>query len=327
MLPSGRPPQFVVVSFDGAGNLARLARWRSVARETGARFTYFLSGVYLLDPAHADVYVGPGHRPGASSIGFAPWHGTPSPEVYLRDLVAMLQGAEREGDEVGTHYNGHFCAGVVHPVGTWSAADWTDELDRFDQLAAGIALNNGFARPVPNPLGPDGVIGGRTPCLEGDMDVLYPVLAQRGFRYDASRAGVAQQWPQRVDGIWSFTLDRIPLAGLPGRTNLSMDYNLYVAYAGAHEVPPEREAWIRDQAFRTLDGYFEASYRGGRAPVKVGNHLNGWNHDAYSGALERFVRTECTKPEVRCVSFADLARWLDARTPAQLAVLQAAPAG
>src|SRR5438034_730025 len=43
-----RPPQFVVVSFDGSGGIRLWPYWRSVARRAGAHFTFFVSGVYLL---------------------------------------------------------------------------------------------------------------------------------------------------------------------------------------------------------------------------------------------------------------------------------------
>ena len=46
-----RPPQFVVVSFDGAGGDRLWPYWRSVARRSHAHFTFFVSGVYLLDEA------------------------------------------------------------------------------------------------------------------------------------------------------------------------------------------------------------------------------------------------------------------------------------
>src|SRR5688500_1193762 len=46
--PPLRPPQFVLVSFDGAGGVRLWPYWRFVARSVGAHFTFFASGVYLL---------------------------------------------------------------------------------------------------------------------------------------------------------------------------------------------------------------------------------------------------------------------------------------
>jgi hypothetical protein len=58
-LPSGKPPLFVVVSFDGAGDLALWARWRAVAKQVNARMTFFLSGPYLYPGDHRTDYKPP----------------------------------------------------------------------------------------------------------------------------------------------------------------------------------------------------------------------------------------------------------------------------
>jgi hypothetical protein len=142
----GRPPQFVNVSFDGAGGLELLRQWLDVANRGHARFSFFLSGVYLLDQAHKTVYVGPHHKPGKSSVGFANVPDGMTSEQYMSTLVQQLTDARRIGHEVGTHYNGHFCSGVSNPVGTWNAADWTSEIDQFYGLAANISKDNGFAQ-------------------------------------------------------------------------------------------------------------------------------------------------------------------------------------
>jgi hypothetical protein len=319
---NGRPPQFVTVSFDGAGNLDLMDHWLDVANRGHARFSFFLTGTYLLDQAHRSHYTGPHQAPGASSVGFAHVPDGMSSESYITTLVQRLTSARQIGHEVGTHYNGHFCQGVPNSVGTWSAADWASELDQFNEFAANISTNNGFTNPIPSPLDPGGAVGGRTPCLEGNMDALYPVLAQRGHRYDASRTGAAGQWPRKHLGLWSMTLDRIPIAGTD-RTNLSMDYNLYYVYAGAQDVDPQRSAEIAELSYRTYLDYFESNYYGNRAPVDLGNHFEQWNGSAYTNALERFVLEECVKPEVRCVSYRELADWLDARSPEQLAGFEA----
>src|SRR5438874_5506688 len=92
-----RRPQFVVVSFDGSGGTQLWPYWRAVARQAHAHFTFFVSGVYLLDRAHSRLYRPPRHNPGRSDIGFAP-----SPEV-VRATLADIAAAYREGHEIGTH--------------------------------------------------------------------------------------------------------------------------------------------------------------------------------------------------------------------------------
>src|SRR5919204_326276 len=174
--PRGRRlPQFVVVSFDGSGGARLWGYWRAVAREAHAHFTFFVSGVYLIDWAHRMRYHPPQHAPGSSDIGF----GSPGGELDPAGTLRQIAAAYREGHEIGTHYNGHFCAPYPGNVGEWTTADWSRELDQFDDL-----LFRGHSLPF----GPAEVVGGRTPCLQGDLRVLYPVLARHGFRYDASQS-------------------------------------------------------------------------------------------------------------------------------------------
>ncbi|MEK8227415.1 hypothetical protein NKG05_16895 [Oerskovia sp. M15] len=42
-----------------------------------------------------------------------------------------LNAAYLEGHEIGTHYNGHFCADNPPGGGDWTTADWNSELDQF----------------------------------------------------------------------------------------------------------------------------------------------------------------------------------------------------
>ena len=305
-----RPPQFVVLSFDGAGTVDLWQHWREVANRDHAHFTFFLSGAYLLTPLHATMYHGPRHHPGASDIGNLPTPAGVDPSSYLRDLLGQIGAGYREGNEIGTHFIGHFCSPRPGGVGIWSADDWKSELDQFSGLLAGVNANNGLNPPVTLPFGPSEVVGDRTPCLEGRFDALYPVLAKAGFRYDASQSAREGVWPQRQDGIWRFPLASIPLAGRKVHV-LSMDYNLYVNQSGGRDAPPSREKAIEDQAYATFMDYFERSYGGNRAPVSIGAHFARWNDSAYLNALTRFADDVCQRPAVRCVSYRELAGWLD----------------
>src|SRR4051794_34397758 len=145
-----RPPQFIVSSFDGSGGARLWAYWRGVAKRAHAHFSFFVSGVYLVDWAHRDDYVPPDRAAGDSAIGFAPDAG------WIAAMRRQIALGYREGNEVGTHYNGHFCG--VGGVSTWTAQDWSRELDEFDRLL--------FDRGPKLPFGPKEVVGGRTPCLE-----------------------------------------------------------------------------------------------------------------------------------------------------------------
>jgi hypothetical protein len=295
--PPLRPPQFVVVSFDGSGGERMWTYWRSVARRAHAHFTFFVSGAYLLDWAHRMRYRPPEHERGSSAIGFA----LPSGDLTVDRTLRGIEAGYRDGHEIGTHFIGHFCG--PGGVGDWTAADWRSELEQFD------ALLFGAGRKLP--FGPGEIIGDRTPCLEGNLTVLYPVLRRLGFRYDASRLAPLGRWPQRTLGLWSFPLSELPFIGHTFRV-VSMDYNLFANQVG---LTPTR---ARRQTYRTLWNAFRASYLGNRAPLSIGQHFETWSSWAYDRALTRFLLAACRLPEVRCVSFRELADFLDSVPPARL---------
>ena len=289
-----RPPQFVIASFDGSGGARLLSYWRGVAHQANATFTFFVSGVYLIDWAQRDRYAPPRLPRGDSAIGFAP------DTKWIAAMRRQLALAYRDGDEIGTHYNGHFCG--AGGVGDWTAKDWEDELTQFDSL-----LFHGS----PLGFGPTEIVGGRTPCLEGNLAVLYPVLAHRGFRYDASGQALLGTWPVKRDGIWSFPLLELPFIGHTFRV-VSMDYNFMANQTGE---PP---AQVESETYRTLWNAFLAGYHGNRAPLTLGNHFETWDSWAYDHALTRFLLRACRMPDVRCASFEQLANWLDGLPPRAL---------
>jgi hypothetical protein len=299
--PSRRPPQFVISSYDGSGGARLWKYWRGVAKRAHAHFTFFVSGVYLVDWAHHDRYAPPENPRGTSAIGFAP------DAAWIAAMRAQIALGYRDGNEIGTHYNGHFCG--PGGVGAWTAADWGNELDQFN----GFLFGGGPKLPF----GPAAIVGGRTPCLEGNLDALYPVLAKRGFRYDASRTALLGTWPAKRGGIWSFPLLEVPFIGHTFRV-VSMDYNFM---ANQVDESPSR---IENEMYRTLWNAFRASYLGNRAPLSLGNHFETWESWAYDHALTRFLLRACRMPEVRCSSFAELADWLDAQSPKRLARFRAA---
>lgn len=227
--PPARPPQFIIASFDGSGGARLWTYWRSVAKHAHAHFSFFISGVYLVDWAHHDVYLPPDRPRGESAIGFAP------DAPWIAAMRRQIALGYREGHEIGTHYNGHFCG--AGGVATWTARDWSLELDEFNRLL--------FGRRPTLPFGPREIVGGRTPCLEGNFDALYPVLARRGFRYDASQTAVLGTWPAKRHGIWSFPLLELPFVGHTFRV-VSMDYN-FMANQG-----DKTAAEIEEETYRTF---------------------------------------------------------------------------
>jgi peptidoglycan/xylan/chitin deacetylase (PgdA/CDA1 family) len=306
-----RPPQFVVVSFDGSGGVRLWPYWRSVARRAHAHFTFFVSGVYLLDEARRTRYRPPRHSPGSSDIGFAQAEGNRSARSTVRGMLEQIAAAHREGHEIGTHFNGHFCAPFDGSVEDWTRSDWRRELRQFDRLLFGASANNELNPPVHLPFGREELIGGRTPCLQGALRELYPVLVRHGFRYDASQVSRLGGWPKRELGLWSTPLLEIPFLGHTYDV-VSMDYNFL---ANQTDVAP---AAIERETLLSLRHAFLASYFGNRAPLSIGVHFETWRSWAYDHAVARLLAGVCRLREVRCVSYRELVDWLDAQSPGRL---------
>ncbi|MGQ0623884.1 MAG: hypothetical protein ACT4PP_04405 [Sporichthyaceae bacterium] len=311
-----RAPQFVVVSFDGGGNLEQWARWLDVGARTGADMSFFLSGTYLIPNERRTLYRPPGKPVGSSEIGFS---------KTATDAVLRLEFARRafaSGHEIGTHYNGHFCG--ANGVARWSKADWRSELAQFDAFLRDWRANNDVPTAAALPFGPDDIVGGRTPCLEGKRSELFPALVERGFRYDTSGYGYLN-WPeQRSDGLWDIPMQVLRMAG-SGSYVLSMDYNFYERQSGAAPAEPSRYDAMHQQVLDTYRNAYAAVREGNRAPLILGAHFAPWNGGIYGDALADFVTETCDDPGTQCVSFIQLIEWLQAQDPAVLARLQALP--
>ncbi|MET9501601.1 hypothetical protein ABZY42_07640 [Streptomyces sp. NPDC006622] len=313
--PGQKPPQFVVFSWDGAGEDSQrlFSHFRKVAKENNATMTYFLSGVYLLPEHKRDLYKPPQHSPGRSDIGF-------NDEQGIADTVKQLRLAWLEGNEVGTHFNGHFC-GKDGGVGEWSVEEWKEEITQAKQFVKTWKTNTGMAKAAPLPFDYDKeLIGARTPCLEGQEN-FRKAGRELGFRYDTS--GVNNQvWPDKKEGLWDLSMQLVPF---PGHSfeQLTMDYNFMVNQSGtATQGNPAKHEYWGDQMRDGLLRGFQRAYDGNRAPLIIGNHFESWNGGTYMRAVEEVVGNVCTKAEVRCVSFRQLADWLDAQDPQLLAKLR-----
>jgi hypothetical protein len=327
LAPGKRPPQFVVVSFDGVGWHRMWRHWLSLGERVPFRFTGFLSGTYLLTDETRGAYHPPHYPPGTSEIGWSTAAGLPT---EIRDLNRALAA----GDEIGTHFNGHFCSGAGLPSGgdTWDTADWDVELDQFFRLLSRVRADNGPATPALR-VRRDDIRGERTPCLEGTPAALFPALRSHHLDYDASFSRQGLAWPVRsADGTWQLGMPVFPVHGtLPdGRAGVpvtAMDYNYFFTQRGATDagLTAADSARDRDQVLATYRDMYAAAYAGNRAPVILGNHFNDWNRGAYRDALTTFVLETCGRPQTRCITFGDLVDWLEAQRPEVLSRLQALP--
>ncbi|MFD8807615.1 hypothetical protein [Streptomyces sp. NPDC059597] len=315
-----KPPQFVVFSWDGAGEDSQklFSHFRKVAKDNHANMTFFLSGVYMLPEAKRDLYKPPQHSPGRSDIGF-------NDDQGIADTAKQARLAWLEGNEIGTHFNGHFC-GPDGGVGQWSVDEWKSEISQAKQFVKTWKTNSGLKNASPLPFDYDReLIGARTPCLEGQKNFVK-AASQMGFRYDSS--GVNNQlWPKKKEGLWDLSMQLVPF---PGHTfeQLTMDYNFMVNQSGTQtQGDPDKFGLWGDEMRDGLLRGFDRAYNGNRAPLIIGNHFESWNGGTYMRAIEDVVKTVCGKPDVRCVSFHELADWLDAQDPQTLAKLRTLEVG
>ncbi|MEV5435810.1 hypothetical protein AB0K80_07210 [Streptomyces sp. NPDC052682] len=314
--PGEKPPQFVVFSWDGAlaGDDQLFAHYRELAKKYDAHMTFFLTGIYLLPKDKAKLYAPPQHDRGSAAISY------PTDE-HIRTTLEQLGKAWKEGHEIGSHFNGHFCG--VRGGGYWSVDEWKSEIRQFYTFLQNWKTNTGYKDLPPLPFDPEREItGGRAPCLEGQKNLLEAVKTF-GWRYDASSPGDFQVWPAKKNGLWDFPLQMLPYEG--GKyQGLSMDFNfLYNQSEGETQGDPAQYPRWEQQ---TVDAYmagFHRVYYGSRAPLFIGNHFENWNGGIYMKAVDRVVENVCTKKDVRCVSFRELADWMDAQKPATLQRLRA----
>ncbi|CAL9313288.1 hypothetical protein [Streptomyces sp. SudanB182_2057] len=313
--PGEKPPQFVVFSWDGAleGGDHLFSHYRELAKEYNAHMTFFLTGIYLLPKSKKAQYQGPMHSPGDAAIDYAT-------DDHIRTTVEELSRAYKDGNEIGTHFNGHFCG--AKGGGDWSVAQWKSEIDQFFEFVEHWKTNTGLTDLPPLPFDfKREVTGGRAPCLEGQPNLLK-AIKDYGWRYDASSPGDFQIWPTKKNGIWDFPLQMLPYED--GKyQGLSMDFNfLYNQSDGETQGDPAKfPEWEK----RTVDSYmagFDRVYYGSRAPLFIGNHFEDWNGGIYMRAIDQVVKNVCTKEGVKCVSFKELADWLDVQKPGTLAALR-----
>ncbi|WP_228990685.1 hypothetical protein [Streptomyces sp. DH8] len=324
--PGRKPPQFVIFSWDGAGEVGNglFPRFLELAREHDAAMTFFLSGIYLLPESKKSLYRPPNNPRGASDIGYLT-------DDHIKDTLKYVRQAWLDGHEIGTHFNGHFCGGSGS-VERWTPAQWHSEINQAVSFVTEWRTHTGWEDEDPLPFDyRKELIGGRTPCLLG-QDSLLPTASKLGWRYDASSPGGRQTWPVKRGGVWDLPLQAMPFPGHSFEV-LSMDYNILANQSrnSTRGMPSRYPGWRKQATDAYLAG-FRRAYETNRAPFYIGNHFEEWNGGIYMDAVEEVIKKVADKDDVRLVSFRQYVDWLDAQDPAVLAKLRTlevgqAPAG
>ncbi len=150
--PGERPPQFVVFSWDGAGELSNklFSRFRKVAADHGASMTFFLSGIYTLPQSKKHLYSPPQHPVGASAIG------------YLSDRHIHSSASSRSGPPGSGPTNPPTATSAARDSVRRGPAEWRSDMQQF---VTEWKTNTGFTDLEPFPFDYEKeLIGGRAPC-------------------------------------------------------------------------------------------------------------------------------------------------------------------
>ncbi|UQE73997.1 polysaccharide deacetylase [Gordonia sp. PP30] len=319
LAPGQRPPQFVLFSFDGVGVGPNWNLFLDTAKATDARFSALMTGLYFLTDAARKKYRGPGHRPGESAINF----GGSKAEVI--EEIEYLNKTWYAGHEMGTHFVGHFCRGTSYPGAQWTTADWNHELDQFFSLMVNWRKNTGITTGPDLAFGPDVVKGGRTQCLEGSQEALFPALIAHGMIWDSSMA--ARQpgifWPEKTRGIWEFPIPYVYSPALK-RRQTALDFNYWYTYNGARNRPKDAPR-IRRIVRESYEYMYRRAFDGNRAPLVIANHFNQWSGNAFNPATADFMRETCGRPETICATYSDVIEWMELQDPQVLRGWQGLP--
>ncbi|MGW2637787.1 hypothetical protein [Streptomyces sp. NPDC001348] len=324
--PGQEPPQFVIFSWDGAGEVGNglFPRFLDLAKEHGASMTFFLSGLYLLPESKKRLYNPPNNPRGASDIGYLT-------DDHVKATLTNVRRAWLEGHEIGTHFNGHFCGETHGSVKWWTPQQWKSEIEQAKSFVKQWRTNTGWKDLPALPFDYDKeLVGGRTPCLLG-QDHLLPTARELGWRYDASSPGGRQVWPDKRMGIWDLPLQQIPFPGHSFEV-LSMDYNMLANQSvNSTKAPAYNYPHWRKQSAQSYISGFQRAYETNRAPFFIGNHFEHWNGGIYMDAVEEafkhIAREKEKGADVRLVSFRQFVDWMDAQKPEVLAKLRTLEVG
>jgi hypothetical protein len=310
-----RPPQYVIISYDGSLSIPMWEATRALATSANAEFTYFISGVYFVNSANKQLYKGP-RRPsgGSSAIGF----GGVTADIKTR--ISEVDTAIQEGNAISSHANGHFGGGKGGE--DWTLPEWTLEFDAFHWILSEVFENNKiplfekFTKQYwVNLLGTQ-LRGFRAPQLSIN-DNMYKTLAANKYTYDSSKTSAPGYWPEKnAYGTWNMPLGYIPIVGT-NKSCIAMDYNFYMYDSKAKPDPANADKYQK-QMYLSYLNYFTKNYNGNRAPVIIGHHFSTWNGGAYWKALTAFTKKICAQPEVICATFDQYEKYVEGLTPEQI---------
>ena len=308
-----RPPQYVLLAFDGSLNNDFWTESRAFARDANVKFTYFISGTYFIPNASKNLYVAPhGLGPGKSAIGFG---GDPS-SIAVR--YKNVQGARDEGHEMGSHANGHFDGS------DWSEADWESEFTQFDQDH--VPGRSRHFSHLSN-FGREGRQSASAPRSSVTRPGLYTTLAEPPLRVRHEQDRRSRRTTGRRFRLTASGTSRSPRSASSARARRRSRWTTTSTSQDSKGTGNGRRATrtsTRSRCSIRTSAYFQGNYYGNRAPIHIGHHFSKWNGGAYWEAMQDVQRSRvCGLPEVKCVTYKDLLSLRHGRTQSKLSTFQA----
>jgi hypothetical protein len=350
-----RPPQFVMLAFDGSFSIDFWKESRAFAQKMRAEnksfaWTYFISGVYWLHEGNYALYVPPHiesnyptheemERDVAARLQFAndPANSKAAKKSArsfwsdigfgndVNDVAARLDQvgmAYDEGHEIGSHANGHYVAGTSRADSRkWTLQQWHSEFNQFNNLIFNAYQNNGIENHTRYssgyPFRQADIVGFRAPALD-TSPAMFQTLVDFNFTYDTSGLKSCAEEPTKWPSKNNLGTWVFPLGYIQlAGTNKSIASMDYNFYfVQSHEKDDSaNKDKYRDQMYDSYMKYFNDNYYGNRAPVNIGHHFSKWNGGAYWEAMQHFASEVCGKPEVRCVTYSQYVDWLNTEGP------------
>lgn len=251
---------YVVAGFDGSYNAKRWDEILSFARGTGVKFSFFISGVYLIPNVEKNTYIYPTDptKTGISGIGF----GGTKDEVLVRKN--WIRKALDEGHDIQSHLNCHI------PGDDWSQAAWAREIEQFDKITADIPV---IAKHI------------RFPNLVHNENV-YLAMAQYGYR---TIIGVVQpNWNgfNRITLEYNgepYTIIEFPIPR--NGKGLLMDWNTN-EYDKKHNVSSlQAEEYVYSAYMKEAALCIEDN-----RPLFLSHHFTWYNNGAHWRAMKRALK-------------------------------------
>ncbi len=302
---SSSTPQFVIFSFDGSKDVSMLDETLAFEQKMQnenkpLHFTYFINAAYFLTSKNSQLYKSPEAASGTSLIGFSD---------SLADIALRVQEFNKAftmGNEIGSHTAGHFNGS------NWSYDKWKQEFNSFFSLMTNVQQNNPSLH-INAPTFLQNIDGFRAPNLGVD-DNLYKVLGESGFTHDSSGVNANDAWPSKdAYGVWHIPLGLIIL-GTDKRPVISMDYNIWTRQSNAQEKAVKgTPLWNKyfDDVETAYMNYFDTNYNENRSPIVIADHFSKWNDGVYWEAMKTFAENVCGRPNVQCVTFKDVVKYLN----------------